>query len=395
MSDVVTEHDVKKVFESFETGCRYVKHSFVKVGHINETYLVEACRAETPGWFIFQKINHFVFRDPERLMANFEKITRHIRGKLEKIDGRDPERETLNLVRDKSGLCFHLTREGNYWRAYRFVGDCFILNVAERPEQAREAGRAFGRFQQLLADLPAADLHETIPYFHHTPRRFARFKDVLAKDEHGRASEARDAIRFALDREEMTSVVTDRLASGRLPLRITHNDTKINNVLFDNTSGCGLCVIDLDTTMPGSALYDFGDMVRTTTSFAAEDERDLSKVRLEMGMFRALARGYLEEAIDFLTPEEIDLLVFSGRLITFTIGLRFLTDFLEGDVYFRIHRPGQNLDRARAQFALVRSMEDQEKDMDKVIRALVRALRRPAGAGGGPAARRGSRRKPA
>jgi hypothetical protein len=387
----MTEHEMKSVFESFDTDSRYVRHSFVKVGHINETYLVEASQGESPCWFIFQKINHFVFRNPERLMANFEKITRHIRSKIEGVAGRDPERETLNLVCDRSGRCFHLTPEGNYWRAYRFVGDCFILNVAEKPEQAREAGRSFGRFQKLLADLPASSLHETIPYFHHTPRRFSRFKEILAADALGRACEASDAIRFALERESMTSIVTHGLSEGRLPLRITHNDTKINNVLFDNTTGRGLCVIDLDTTMPGSALYDFGDMVRTTTSFAAEDERDLGKVKLEMEMFRALAQGYLEEAIDFLTPEEIGLLVFSGRLITFTIGLRFLTDFLEGDVYFRIHRPGQNLDRARAQFALVRSMEEQEKEMERVVRTLVRSMGR-AGAGPGPRGRAGQKR---
>jgi Ser/Thr protein kinase RdoA (MazF antagonist) len=373
----VADHNLSEIFDSFETGSRYLRHRFVKVGHINETYLVEGARGKLRQWFIFQRINHFVFRNPERLMANFEKITRHIRRKLEATPGREPDRETLNLVHAKSGRCFHLTREGNYWRAYRFVGDCYILNVPEKPEQAREAGRAFGRFQKLLADLPAASLHETIPYFHHTPRRFARFREILDKDVHGRAGEARDAIVFALEREPMTAVVTDALADGRLPLRITHNDTKINNVLFDNASGKGLCVIDLDTTMPGSALYDFGDMVRTTTSFAAEDERDLAAVRLELPMFRALARGYLEEAIDFLTPAELDLLVFSGRLITFTIGLRFLTDFLEGDVYFRTHRPGQNLDRARAQFALVRSMEEQEKEMDKAVRSLVKRLSVP------------------
>ncbi|OGD21931.1 MAG: hypothetical protein A2W03_11160 [Candidatus Aminicenantes bacterium RBG_16_63_16] len=377
---IVSEHNLREIFDNFETGSQYQRHRFVKVGHINETFLVEGVRGDEPQWFIFQKINHFVFRDPELLMANFEKITRHLRAKLERTPGSDPERETLNLVRSKAGRCCYLTPGGDYWRAYRFVGDCYIVNVAERPEQAREAGRAFGRFQKYLADLPAVSLHETIPYFHHTPRRLARLKDVLERDAKKRAAQARDAIAFVLDRESMTSVVTDALQTERLPLRITHNDTKINNVLFDNASGKGLCVIDLDTTMPGSALYDFGDMVRTTTSFAAEDERDLAKVKLEMGMFKALARGYLEEAIDFLTAEEIGLLVFSGRLITFTIGLRFLTDHLEGDVYFRIHREGQNLDRARAQFALVKSMEEQEKAMDKAVADLVHRLTRPRAA---------------
>jgi len=366
----LNEHDLKEVFANFEIEGEYVRHHFIKVGHINETYLLESSRGGTPERFIFQKINHFVFRNPDLLMANFEKITRHLRSKLEKIPGRDPERETLNLANSRAGHCFYRSPEGNYWRAYRFVGDTHIINIARQPEQALEAGRAFGRFQKLLADLPAASLHETIPFFHHTPRRFARFREVLEKNPHARAEAARDAVEFALGRESMTSVVTDALEKGNLPLRITHNDTKINNILFDDASGKAICIIDLDTTMPGSALYDFGDMVRTTTSFAAEDETDLSKVMIEMDMFRALADGYIEEAAGFLTEKELDLLVFSGRLITFTIGLRFLTDHLEGDVYFRIHRPGQNLDRARAQFALVRSMEENAEEMENAVRHL-------------------------
>lgn len=364
------QHDLESVFANFDIEGKYVRHHFVKVGHINETYLLESTRGGTPERFIFQKINHFVFRNPELLMANFEKITRHLRSRLEKIPGRDPERETLNLANSRQGRCFYRTPEGNYWRAYRFVGDTHIINIARHPEQAYEAGRAFGFFQKLLADLPASSLHETIPHFHHTPRRLARFREVLEKDVHSRAEEAGDAVRFVLEREAMTGIVTSALEKGDLPLRITHNDTKINNILFDDGTGKAICIIDLDTTMPGSALYDFGDMVRTTTSFAAEDEQDLSKVKIEMSMFRALADGYIEEGAGFLTEKELDLLVFSGQLITFTIGIRFLTDHLEGDVYFRIHRPGQNLDRARAQFALVRSMEEQSETMEETVREL-------------------------
>lgn len=370
------EYDLKDVFSNFSIEGDYVGHKFLKVGHINDTYLVEARNGEAVERFIFQRINHYVFRDPERLMANFERITRHIRSKLENIPGRNPERETLNLARSKSGKCYHLTSDGDFWRAYRYVGDCHIVNIAARPEQAYEAGRAFGCFQKLLADLPASSLHETIPFFHHTPRRFGKFKEVLEKDAHDRRGEAKDAIAFVLKREPMTSVITDALEDGSLPLRITHNDTKINNVLFDDKTGKAICVIDLDTTMPGSALYDFGDMVRTTTSFSAEDEKDLAKVKIEMDMFQALAGGYLDEARDFLTAKELKLLVFSGELVTFTIGLRFLTDYLEGDVYFRIHRPGQNLDRARVQFALVKSMEDQKKEMEECIRSLQNKARR-------------------
>jgi hypothetical protein len=366
----VTEHDLRQIFSQFAISSDFAGGQFLKVGHINDTYLVDSDSRGIREQFIFQRINHFVFRDPERLMANFEKITRHIRAKLERMPGRNPDRETLNLVQARSGRSFHLSSDGNYWRAYRFVGNAYIINVATKPEEAFEAGRAFGCFQKLLSDLDASSLYETIPFFHHTPRRFARFKEVLEKDGLGRASEARDAVDFVLRHEAMTSVITDGLDGGRLPLRITHNDTKINNVLFDNRTGNAVCIIDLDTTMPGSPLYDFGDMVRTTTSFAAEDERDRAKVKLEIEMFRALADGYLEEARDFLTPQELDLLVFSGRLITFTIGLRFLTDFLEGDVYFRVHRPGHNLDRAQAQFALVESMEKLEKPMDECVQAL-------------------------
>jgi len=375
----LTEFDLKQVFSQFAIQGEFSSAQFLKVGHINDTYLIRADRNGIPVQFIFQRINHFVFRDPERLMANFEKITRHLRARLEKMPGRDPDRETLNLVYARSGKCCYVSPAGEYWRAYRFVGDVHIVNVATRPEEAFEAGLAFGRFQKLLSDLDASSLHETIPFFHHTPRRFSRFKEVLAVDAHSRAREAHDAVDFALEREPMTAVITDALADGRVPLRITHNDTKINNVLFDNRTGKAICVIDLDTTMPGSSLYDFGDMVRTTTSFAAEDERDLTRVKLEPEMFRALAEGYLQEAGDFLTPAELDLLVFSGRLITFTIGLRFLTDFLEGDVYFRIHRPGQNLDRARAQFALVRSMEEQEKALEHCLRSLRRRDPSPSG----------------
>lgn len=373
----MTEHDLRLVFSRFAIPGDFVRARFIKVGHINDTYLVDAMNKTGRDQYIFQRINRFVFRDPERLMANFEKITRHIRAKLEHAKGCDPERGTLNLLYARSGQCFYLSPEGDYWRAYRFVGEAHIINVATRPEQATEAGRAFGFFQKLLSDLEASSLHETIPFFHHTPRRFSRFKEVLSGDTCRRAAEARDAVAFALEREPMTTVITAALADGRLPLRITHNDTKINNILFDNRTGKAVCVIDLDTTMPGSSLYDFGDMVRTTTSFAPEDERDLAKVELEMDMFQALADGYLAEAGDFLTEEEIGLLVFSGRLVTFTIGLRFLTDFLEGDAYFRVHRPGQNLDRARAQFGLVRSMEAQAETMEQCVRELLGKTGRP------------------
>lgn len=361
---------VEDIFGEFAIDGQFVRSEHLKVGHINDTFLVEARSRQGNSQFIFQRINHSVFPEPEKLMANFQKITQHLRAKLEKMPGRNPERETLNLVASRSGRSYLRTAEGEYWRAYRFVGDAHILNTATLPEQAFEAGRAFGCFQKLLADLPPSSLHETIPFFHHTPRRLARFKETLAADPCGRASQAEDAIAFVLERTALVSVITDGLESGRLPLRVTHNDTKINNILFDNQTGKAVCVIDLDTAMPGSALYDFGDMVRTATCRAEEDETDLSRVKMEMELFSALAEGYLQEVGAFLTRGEVDLLAFSGRLMTFTIGLRFLTDFLAGDVYFRTNRRGQNLDRARAQFALMRSMEEQAESMEACLRSL-------------------------
>ena len=366
-----SEPDLREISSHFQTCGKFVRSRYLKVGHINDTYLVEVKRADCSDRYIFQRINRYVFQDPEKLMANFAKITRHMRQKLENIPGRNPDRETLNLVRSNLGESYYHSASGEYWRAYRFVGDAHIINIAREPRQAYEAGKAFGCFQKLLCDLPASSLHETIPHFHHGPRRFARFKEVVEKDSCSRASGAKEAIAFVFERKPIISIITEDLESGLLPLRVTHNDTKINNILFEDRTGKALCVIDLDTTMPGSVLYDFGDMVRTTTCFTAEDERDLTRVRMEMEMFRALTEGYLEEAGEILTPREIGLLVFSGRLVTLTIGLRFLTDYLEGDVYFRTHRPGQNLDRARVQFALVKSMEEQEQEMERCLRTLV------------------------
>jgi Ser/Thr protein kinase RdoA (MazF antagonist) len=235
------------------------------------------------------------------------------------------------------------------------------------PEQAYAAAKSFGAFQSLLADLPGGRLHETIPDFHHTPARFARFQQALAQDAHGRAAAAVPEIAFALARAHEVSVVVDALRDGTLPERVTHNDTKLNNVLLDDITQEGVCVIDLDTVMPGSVLYDFGDLVRTSTSPAAEDEIDLTKVQMQLPMFAALVKGYLESAGGFLTPKEKELLPFAGKLITFEIGLRFLTDWLEGDTYFKIKRPTHNLDRARTQFKLVESIEAQLPAMQALV----------------------------
>jgi thiamine kinase-like enzyme len=234
---------------------------------------------------------------------------------------------------------------------------------------AREAAKAFGRFQSLIADLPEPRLHDTIPDFHNTPKRFSRFQEVLAANKLNRAHDCQSEIEFALGCQDLAKVLLTMFERGEIPERITHNDTKLNNVLFDNKTGEAICVIDLDTIMPGLAAYDFGDLVRTSTCFAEEDERDLSKVQFEMPMFEALADGYFSTASGFLSSKEQESMSIAGQVITFETGLRFLTDYLEGDNYFRIHRPDHNLDRCRTQFKLVQEMDKQSSQMKKVISA--------------------------
>ncbi len=272
----------------------------------------------------------------------------------------------LALVPTRAGGVFHIDADGGYWRAYHFIDGAKTYDAVQAPDQAFQAARAFGEFQKLLADLPTPRLHDTIPDFHHTPKRFAALEHAIEADVAGRAATTSSEIEFALARQSMCGVLLD----AGLPERVTHNDTKINNVMLDDITGEGICVIDLDTVMPGLALYDFGDMVRTGTSPAPEDERDLSKVHLQFSFFEALARGYLSSAGGFLTREEKHYLAFSGKLITFEIGLRFLTDYLAGDTYFKVHREGHNLDRCRTQFKLLASMEQQEEQMVRLVDSL-------------------------
>jgi len=275
------------------------------------------------------------------------------------------------MVPTQEGNWFYRSEDGNYWRCLHFIERTYNRDNAEIPEDASEAGRIFARFQNFLSDLNVNDLKETIPHFHHTPTRFAKFQEIVSLDTFNRAKTCRKEIDWVLGKEPMTKIITSKLADGSIPTRVTHNDTKFNNVLFCEDSDKAICVTDLDTVMPGTILYDFGDQIRTTTSHAAEDEKDLNKVVIDLDMFQGLTRGYISEAITFLKKQEIDLLVFSGQLITFQIGLRFLTDYLEGDVYFKTHRECQNLDRARAQFALVMSMEKNEEIMQSIVNKAV------------------------
>jgi len=320
-------------------------------GHINDSFSVTVERRGAPVRYLVQRINHTVFPDPLALMENVRRVTEHLRRRL------GDARRHLTLVPTRDGAVVHHDPESGYWRAFPFIEGTETFDTVRSAATAREGARAFGRFQRELADLPGPRLAETIPGFHDTPARFAALAAAVEADAAGRVRAAGPEIEFALARESLGHVLTDAYAAGEMPERVTHNDTKINNVLFDARSGEGICVIDLDTVMPGLALYDFGGLVRTCVSPAAEDERDLSKIVVSREIHEALVDGYLAEMGDALTDAERDLLPRAGAVHTFEDGIRFLTDHLEGDRYYRVHREGQNLDRARAQFRLLERLE--------------------------------------
>lgn len=333
-------------------------------GHINDTFRVKFTRGGEPFFQILQRINHHIFKNPDALMQNIQRVSAHLASQV--ADDSDRERRVLRLIPARNGDSWHIDDEGEYWRAYHFISGARTYDAVENTNQAFQAARAFGRFQELLASMPPPRLHDTIPDFHNTPKRFEALLAAVSADTANRAMLAQPEIEFALIHEPITSFLLD----ANLPERVTHNDTKFNNVMLDDATGEGLCVVDLDTVMPGLAAYDFGDMVRTTTSPTAEDEPDLSKVTMQFPMFEALMRGYLSSAGAFLTEPERKLLAVSGKLITFEIGVRFLTDYLSGDTYFKVHRQGHNLERCRTQFKLVQSIEQQEDRMERLVETL-------------------------
>lgn len=338
-------------------------------GHINDTFVLPVDQGGRVVRYILQRINHHIFRQVPELMDNIRRVTAHVGRQVRASGAADPARRALTLVPGRDGQPFHRDAEGDYWRCYHFIEGARTHDRIESPLQAAEGARAFGEFQKLLVDLPGGRLHETIPFFHDTRRRFDAFQRAVGADAHNRAAAARAAIAFAGGREPMVDVLLGLQARGEIPERITHNDTKLNNVMLDDATQAGLCVVDLDTVMPGLALYDFGDMVRSATNSAAEDEPDAARVESRLPIFAALVDGYLGAAGPFLNSAEIAHLAFSGRLITFEIGLRFLTDYLCGDTYFKTHRPEHNLDRCRTQFQLVRSIEEQEDRMTAFVQS--------------------------
>jgi hypothetical protein len=358
------KHDVRAVARHFEIQGAFVSAEPYGSGHINDTYCVVFGQGNLRVRYVFQRINHLIFKTPVALMENVARVTAHLAKKS--AGAPDASRRVLTLIPARDGKSFFCDGDGNHWRVYIFIEKARTFDAVESTQQAFQAAKAFGQFQKLLADLPAPRLHDTVPDFHHTPKRFAILEKAIAADVANRAQLAKAEIEFALACKKITGVLLD----AKLPERVTHNDTKFNNVMLDDATGEGICVIDLDTVMPGLALYDFGDMVRTATSPAKEDECDLSKVQMQFPMFEALTRGYLNSAAEFLTPAEKKFLPFAGRLITFEIGVRFLTDFLAGDVYFKVQRDGHNLDRCRTQFKLVECIEQQEAQMNQLVETI-------------------------
>lgn len=357
-------HDLGAVVRHFTIEGSFVSAAPYGSGHINDSYCAVFNGGAASSRYIVQRINHHIFKNPVAMMENIERVTGHLATQVTGEPDRD--RRVLTLIPTRDGASYFRDEADNYWRAYRFIQNATTYDAVESTSQAFEAAKAFGRFQQMLSTLPAPRLHDTIPDFHHTPKRFLTLEKAIEADVAGRAATSSPEIDFALAHRSMVS----ELLNAGLPERVTHNDTKFNNVMLDDTTGEGICVIDLDTVMPGLVLYDFGDMVRTTTSPAKEDEQDLSRVTMQFPMFEALVRGYLASAGSFLTPAEKRYLAFSGKLITFEIGIRFLTDHLAGDTYFKVHREGHNLDRCRTQFRLVESIERQQDQMNRLVESL-------------------------
>lgn len=336
-------------------------------GHINDTYLLVFEIAEMGQIkVILQRMNKDIFKEPVELMENILNVTSYLRERIIE-NGGDPERETLNVIPTVDGKPYFVDSSGEYWRAYKFITDATSYDQVESADDFYQSAVSFGNFQRLLAAYPAETLHETIKGFHDTRARFQVFKKAVEDDVCGRAAYVQEEIRFVLEREDLANFFAELLDKKEIPLRVTHNDTKLNNIMIDNKTGKGICVIDLDTVMPGLAMHDFGDSIRFGASTAAEDEQDLSKVSCDMDLYDIYAKGYIEGCGGKLTEREIDLMPMGAKAMTFECGMRFLTDYLQGDTYFKIHRENHNLDRCRTQFKLVEDMETKWETMQSII----------------------------
>ena len=339
----------------------------INTGHINSTVLITCRDGEETVLYTLQKINKYVFKQPELVMENICAVTDFLKAKVTAAGG-DAEREVLTVVLTADGKSFHIDEEEEYWRLYRYIDNASTYNSVENPVHLKNAGYAFGRFQTQLADFPIETLHDTIPNFHNTRKRFDDFFAGVEADVCGRVKNALPEIEILRKFRHLSSFLLEKQEAGILPTRVTHNDTKYNNILIDDATNEALCVIDLDTVMPGLAAYDFGDAIRFAANTAAEDETDLSKVSLDLGLYELFTAGFVSACAGFLDDEEIRLLPYGALLMTLEVGSRFLLDYLDGDKYFRIHRPEHNLERARTQLALALDMERHFDEMNEIVR---------------------------
>ncbi len=362
--------DIRAVAARFDLAGDFVRAEPLAGGHINDSHIVTVAHDRDCRRYLLQKLNTRVFPRPELVMSNIQRVAEYLAAQLQAQNVPDLRRRALTLVPTCDGGVFWRDDEGACWRACRFVERTRTHQAVRSPELAYQAGRAFGEFQHLLADLPAPPLHETIPDFHNTPLRYAAFERALSADRRNRAAQAKPEIKAAQAWQRLAGVLLNLRDGGEIPERVVHNDAKISNLLFDEANLEPLCVVDLDTVMPGLSLFDFGDMVRSMTSPTDEDERDLSRVELQVPLFEALVRGYVEATGDMLNAVERDHLVFAGKLITLEQAVRFLTDFLNGDEYYKTSRPGHNLDRCRTQFKLIESIVRREDELQRLVERL-------------------------
>jgi hypothetical protein len=345
----------------------FVKAERFGPGLINDTYLCDFEEAGALRKYILQRINKSVFRSPEQVMRNVELVTDHIQDRLRREGVADPERVTPALVKNKTGGSFHLDAAGEYWRMFHFIETGEVFDTVQGPEHAYEVGRGLGKFHAQVADLKPETLYETIVGFHHTPGHLSEYDDALRRDVKQRAAAIGAETEFVSRRRSLAPLLTDLVNSGQIPVRVAHNDPKVNNVMMRRDTREALCMLDLDTVMPGIVHFDFGDCARSAANPAGEDAEDLAKVAIDGALFEAVASGYLREAGAFLLPKEIEMLAVSVKVITFELGLRFLADYLRGDTYFKIKHPSHNLRRARVQFKLLESIEAMEKQMIALV----------------------------
>lgn len=358
--------ELEKIFLPFSEGGKIIEIIRYGKGHINDTYRVSVhMDKDQEKRYILQRINRSIFKDPVALMDNIVKVTEYLKECVEKAGG-DVDKEVLQVVHTKEGA-HHVLHEGEFYRCYRFIEGARSYEIVGGPEDFYKSGQALGKFQRLLGEFEGQTLHETIKDFHNTEKRFVDFQKAVEDNTANRAIECAEEIQFYLEREKDTKIINGLLREGRLPVRVTHNDTKYNNVMIDDKTREAVCLVDLDTVMPGVSLYDFGDAIRSGATTALEDEKDLSKVHFDLSLFEAYVRGYFSQG-EFLTDLEIEYLPFAAKIMTYECGMRFLKDYLEGDIYYKISYPEHNLHRARNQMKLVSDMEREYQQMIEIIR---------------------------